>query len=294
MAMSLRLSLPTLAMSLGLLCATAAVGLLLGGMPRPRGTLPLPQTAIVPAGTLLHRLDGEYSRDGRPVDAPRVAIRIDGPIEIMRYQVTAGDYVRCVAAGACKHLDSPAPRGDLPATGVSHADATAYAQWLSGETGTVWRLPTDQEWAHTAGSRFVDDASGLDPDGANPARRWLLDYEREASRKETRDPRPRPAGSFGINEHGIHDMAGNVWEWTQTCLRRVALDAAGSAVGTTRSCGIYVVEGQHRAMMSFFIRNPKSGGCSVGTPPDNLGFRLVREPRWHEKLPAILRGWLPA
>ncbi|TGV96539.1 formylglycine-generating enzyme family protein, partial [Mesorhizobium sp. M2E.F.Ca.ET.154.01.1.1] len=26
-----------------------------------------------------------------------------------------------------------------------------------------------------------------------------------------------------------------------------------------------------------FIRDGKSGGCAVGTPPDNLGFRLVRE-----------------
>jgi len=29
--------------------------------------------------------------------------------------------------------------------------------------------------------------------------------------------------------------------------------------------------------MSNFIRDGKSGGCAVGTPPDNLGFRLVRE-----------------
>jgi hypothetical protein len=26
-----------------------------------------------------------------------------------------------------------------------------------------------------------------------------------------------------------------------------------------------------------FIRDPKAGGCAVGVPPDNLGFRLVVE-----------------
>lgn len=291
MVATLRPSLPALTTSLALLFMVGATALLLAvSAQRPVPTFPLPQTVTVPPVTLLHRLDGEYSRAGRPVDAPRVALRIDRPLEIMRYQVTAADYARCVAAGACKRLDSLAARGDLPVTGVSHADATDYAAWLSRETGTVWRLPSDQEWAHAAGSRFVDDAKGLDPEVTNPALRWLADYEREANRKAARTPTPRPIGSFGANEHGVHDIAGNVWEWTQSCLRRVSLDAADHKIGETTNCGVYVVEGQHRAMMTSFIRNPKSGGCSAGTPPDNLGFRLVRENGW---LPAALHRQLP-
>ncbi len=295
MATTLRFSLPGLTTSLGLLFMAGAAALLLAApVRRPAApTFPLPQTAIVPAVTLLHRLDGEYSRAGQPVDAPRVTIRLRD-LEIMRYQVTAADYARCVADGACKRLDKPAPRGDLPVTGVSHSDATDYAAWLSRETSTVWRLPSDREWAQAAGSRFVDDARGIDPDGANPARRWLADYDRETNRKAASDPVPRPVGSLGANEHGISDIAGNVWEWTQSCLRRVSLDAGGRTVGETTNCGIYVVEGQHRAMMTFFIRNPKSGGCSVGTPPDNLGFRLVRERSWRDRLPASLGRLLPA
>ncbi len=295
MATTLRFSLPGLTTSLGLLFMAGAAALLLAApVRRPAApTFPLPQTAIVPAVTLLHRLDGEYSRAGQPVDAPRVTIRLRD-LEIMRYQVTAADYARCVADGACKRLDKPAPCGDLPVTGVSHSDATDYAAWLSRETSAVWRLPSDREWAQAAGSRFVDDARGLDPDGANPARRWLADYDRETNRKAASDPVPRPVGSLGANEHGISDIAGNVWEWTQSCLRRVSLDAGGRTVGETTNCGIYVVEGQHRAMMTFFIRNPKSGGCSVGTPPDNLGFRLVRERSWRDRLPASLGRLLPA
>ena len=295
MATTLHLSLPRLTTSLGLLFMASAAALLLAApVQRPVPTVPLPQTAIVPAGTLLHRLDGEYSRAGQPVDAPRATIRFRQPLEIMRYQVTAADYARCVSAGACKRLDAPAARGDLPVTGVSRIDATDYARWLSLETGARWRLPTDAEWAHAAGTRFVDDARGLDGTSTNPALRWLAEYDREANRKAASDPTPRPVGSFGANEHGVHDMAGNVWEWTQSCLRRVALDAAGRTMAETSNCGIYVVEGQHRAMTTLFVRNPKSGGCSVGTPPDNLGFRLVRETGWRDRLPAGLRRLLPA
>jgi hypothetical protein len=40
---------------------------------------------------------------------------------------------------------------------------------------------------------------------------------------------------------------------------------------------VRVVEGAHRSYVSSFIRDARGGGCSTGTPPDNLGFRLVRE-----------------
>ena len=40
-----------------------------------------------------------------------------------------------------------------------------------------------------------------------------------------------------------------------------------------------MLEGLHRAYMSNFVRDGKSGGCAVGTPPEHLGFRLVREER---------------
>jgi hypothetical protein len=41
--------------------------------------------------------------------------------------------------------------------------------------------------------------------------------------------------------------------------------------------------------MSSFIRDGKSGGCAVGTPPEHLGFRLVRD---DARFPAI--AWVAA
>jgi formylglycine-generating enzyme required for sulfatase activity len=70
-------------------------------------------------------------------------------------------------------------------------------------------------------------------------------------------------------------VAGNVWEWTDTCYARRALDARGDV--TTVNCGVRVVEGRHRTYMSDFIRDARAGGCAIGTPPSNLGFRLVRD-----------------
>ncbi|PLU59076.1 nitrate reductase, partial [Sinorhizobium medicae] len=45
----------------------------------------------------------------------------------------------------------------------------------------------------------------------------------------------------------------------------------------------------HRAALSSFVRNPKGGGCAVGAPPDNVGFRLVKDKRWYALLLLRLR-----
>jgi formylglycine-generating enzyme required for sulfatase activity len=211
------------------------------------------------------------------VMAPKVVVNLGVPLEIMKYQVSALDYGRCVAAGTCKPADKDGS-GNEPVTGVSHIDAETYAKWLTRQTGASWRLPTDQEWAYAAGERFRSDIEGGDSDPSNPAQRWLVQYRTEALLGRKSDPDPRPQGAFGTNSKGVADIAGNVWEWTSTCYIHATMSADGAKIASSiDNCGVHVVEGFHRTYMSNFIRDGKSGGCAVGTPPDNLGFRLVRE-----------------
>ncbi|WP_416798963.1 SUMF1/EgtB/PvdO family nonheme iron enzyme [Ciceribacter azotifigens] len=284
-----------LAPALLLAALVSAVGVrsgIIGNDPAAVG-IAAPETVVVAPRTFSYRSPVDYLRNGFAVDAPMVTATADAPLEIMKYQVTAADYARCVMDGACAATDPKAetPTGDVPATGISYDDAVAYARWLSERTGSVWRLPTAEQWAFAAGSRGSDDALGVDADSRNPALRWIADYEREAARKAARNPVAQPLGTFGENEFGVADLAGNVWEWTATCDTRVNVDGDGKVLSEVSACGIYLTEGKHRAPMSSFIRDPKSGGCSVGTPPDNLGFRLVRDGRWYAPLlRALTRG----
>jgi len=182
-----------------------------------------------------------------------------------------------VLDGACKPADSRLA-GNVPATGVSFIDAQAYANWVSEKTGEAWRLPTDVEWAYAAGERFRADIEGSADDPADPARRWLTQYRNEAALGRKPDPEPRPLGAFGTNSNGVADVAGNVWEWTATCYAHATMSSDGARIASSiTNCGVHVVEGFHRTYMSNFIRDGKSGGCAVGTPPDNLGFRLVHD-----------------
>jgi formylglycine-generating enzyme required for sulfatase activity len=224
-----------------------------------------------------YRMAGDFSQAGRPVDAPLVAVARISVLHIMKQQVTAAEYDRCVAEAKCMPRPSfGSSDPNLPVVQLSWDDATAYASWLSAKTGETWRLPTDEEWVFAAGSRFHDDALSVAA-SRDPSVRWLARYEKE-SEQETLDQRPRPTGAFGANEYGLLDLSGNVWEWTNTCFIRQSLDAKGKPAGaSTANCGVRVVEGEHRAYVTDFVRDARGSGCAVGKPPSNLGFRLVRE-----------------
>ncbi|MGB7336701.1 MAG: SUMF1/EgtB/PvdO family nonheme iron enzyme [Salaquimonas sp.] len=236
------------------------------------------ETVTVGPGSFDYRKSGEYLKDGYPVNAPMENTVFKTPLEIMKYQVKVGDYELCVAEGECaEYRNHGRHDGQLPVTGVNYQDATNYARWLSRKTKANWRLPSDQEWAYAAGSRFIDDAINVKPDRENPAARWLAKYEKYADLETGSDPLIKPPGSYGANEHEIYDMSGNIWEWTNSCYERTRMDVDENEIGKTENCGIRIVAGQHRAYITYFIQDAKGGGCSVGAPPDYLGFRLVKD-----------------
>lgn len=226
-------------------------------------------------------LAGDFSRFGKPAAAPLRSTSLGPGLRIMKRQVTAAEYTACVQEGGCARSARPDIAGDKPAVGVNWHDATAYARWLSGKSGISYRLPTDEEWIFAAGERARDEpVPVVDPD--DPSKAWLARYEAETARNRT-EAAPKVIGAFGANSKGILDIAGNVWEWTNSCFERGALDSGETRI-TNVNCGVRIVQGAHRAYMTDFIRDPRLGGCAGGAPPANLGFRLVverpQQPLW--------------
>lgn len=107
---------------------------------------------------------------------------------------------------------SIADRLDHPVVHIAHEDATAYAAWAGA------RLPTEAEWElaargglENAAFTWGDEAR---PDGRIMANTWDGPDFPWRSTGESGWERTAPVGSFPANGFGLHDMAGNVWEWT--------------------------------------------------------------------------------
>lgn len=266
-----------LAIGVGACLPLALAGLPINSRPDAAPAAVASETVRLAPESFRYRVAGEFTREGRPVNAPMLERRSKKPLSIMKAQVTEAEFDRCVRDGGCRPIGQRGKaRADVPVVGVSWEDASAYARWLSARTGQVWRLPTDEEWVFAAGSRAKDDA--LDVDSTDISQRWLAKYEEESSRQRLSDRGPRPVGGFGANEHGLLDLSGNVWEWTDSCFTRQTLDADDRVIGEgTVNCGVRVIQGAHRGYTTTFIRDARGGGCSMGVPPDYLGFRLVRE-----------------
>lgn len=242
-----------------------------------------PAVATLQPGWFAYRPLGDYESNGRVIDAPARATRLDAPLDVMVEPVSQAEYARCVAAAACPKLKSVDPAAEnLPVVGVSWLEATAYAEWYAAKTGEDWRLPTDEEWAYAAAERFRGEPPRI-ASGDDFARRWLAKFDADSAL--ARQPKaPQPFGHFGLDTLGVADLAGNVWEWTNSCYERRSVEAGGEARLLTRNCQVRALEGEHRTFMSDFIRDGVAGGCSVGPPPTNLGFRLV-----HSRATAVAR-----
>jgi len=188
-------------------------------------------------------------------------------------------------------------RDDHPVVQVSWDDASAFARWAGK------RLPTEAEWERAArgglDSKPYVWGDALPSKDAAVANLWQGHFPV----KNTLDDgyaRTAPVGSFPANGFGLHDMAGNVWEWCADWYQRDLYRARKGGVGPGGSSPTRNPAGPERSQdprQPFTPQRVQRGGsflcndgyCSRYRPsarhggaPDtgmsHLGFRCVKTP----------------
>ena len=182
---------------------------------------------------------------------------------------------------------------NYPAAGVGFDEAKAFCEWLTIRERKAnlirswqrYRLPTDLEWSALVG---LAGESGANPSQRNQtsANRfpWGVDWPPPPGAGNFADvsaagffggnvisgytdgfETTAPVGSFGASASGLHDLAGNVWEWVEDPY-------------TDGSDGLQVVRGggwnsAEREVLASGYRNPVPATAKEGF----YGFRYVLE-----------------
>ena len=268
-----------------------------------------PVLLLVPAGEF--SMGSPTDETGRSEDeGPAIKVKIGKAFYLGRTEITVADFARFVAATGYETdaavtgcylwrggnlvlerqadwltLPGFASRPDYPAVCLSWRDAFRYTEWLSEQTGARYRLPTEAEWeyaarAGTRGARFWGAQTDRACEHANVAdlsfRTMYATLPRQIHNCDDGFAQSAPVASFRANAFGLHDVLGNVWEWTCSVLSRLTTGEGERCVNFWTP-GERVFRGGGWYIPPAGVRSAHRNAGGSGSQSVSIGFRVVRE-----------------
>jgi formylglycine-generating enzyme required for sulfatase activity len=188
-----------------------------------------------------------------------------------QYEVTQKEWQKVMGSKPSFFLECGP---ECPVEGVNFFEVMDFIKRLNDLSGESFRLPTEAEWEYAcrAGSLTpFSTGDNLTTDQANYDGR----YPYSGHSKSLYRASPTPVGSFPPNGWGLHDMHGNVWEWTSDWHCTYPNESNGNPASVCNS-ELKVIRGgswyfgadSARCALRYTHR-PQDKGFSIG-------FRLVR------------------
>lgn len=179
--------------------------------------------------------------------------------------VVAAPWWRQVFGAQWNHPEGPHSsvddRLDHPVVQVSWNDATSYARWVGA------RLPTEAEWefaARAGGASTFPWGDELEPGGRHMMNVFQGEFPTDNTKADGWAG-TCPVTSFEPNAFGLHNMVGNVWEWTS--------DPFSAARN-----GELVLKGGSYLCHASYCRRYRPAARMASTPDSstgNIGFRIA-------------------
>lgn len=247
-----------------------------------------PELVAVAPGKLIMGSPG--NEPGRDADeGPVRGVALGKALAFGRLEVTFDQWDACVAAGGCNGYlpsDEGWGRGNRPVINVNHEDARAYTAWLIQQTGKAYRLPSEAEWEYAARAGIMSATPWSVSNQQACAFANIHDRSSEAANRVRWDAfscddgtaQTAPAGAYLANGFGLHDMLGNVWEWTADCYSPNLDQVRGDGIATASAdCAAYVLRGGGWRDRIDDIRLASRAKGRVSSRTSIDGFRVVRD-----------------
>ena len=220
-----------------------------------------PEMVVIPAGSFLmgSKADPFASSPPSADEMPQHAVSIKA-FSLGKFEVTQEQWFALMG-----NLPSNFKGRTLPVEQVSWDDAQAFVKKLSEKTGKQYRLPAEAEWEYACRAGGQDMYCGSDrADDVG----W---YDSNSGRST------RPVGGKQANAWGLHDMSGNVWEWTEDCFNANYNGApTDGRAWTVGDCSQRVLRGGSWSNYPQVLRAASRVRDSTAVRYFNDGFRVAR------------------
>ena len=232
-----------------------------------------PMMVVIPGGRFLM---GSPSDEPERRDEERQHEVEVASFALGKYAVTFDEYDQFAhAMGQTLPKDGGWGRGWRPVISVSWLNAVAYADWLSKQTGQTYRLPTEAEWEYACRAGTTTPfcfGTTIGTEQANYDGNFVYGKGQKGMyRRKTVE-----VGQFPANPWGLHDLHGNVWEWTSSEYDEKYGGAELRAVSARDSSSPRVLRGGSWSYGPEWLRSAARRGGDPRGRFNIVGFRLAR------------------
>ena len=235
---------------------------------RVRDTASQMEMALVPAGTFTMGCTASNQYGCNDLENPTHSVTLTQAFYMGRYEVTQGQWVAKMGSNP-SYFQGQSDSASRPVEQVSWNTIQSFL------SATGMRLPSEAEWeyAYRAGTTTAFHSMPGYPNGTNDDNQaGMIAWYGSNSGGQT-----HAVGGKAANALGLHDMAGNVWEWVNDWYGGYSSGAQTNPLGPV-SGNYRVGRGGSWYYNTYDVRSSFRSGDSPGDTNSGVGFRVARNP----------------